>query len=480
LTQCRLATLRFDLSVADPSGEIYRVDSHRQRTELVAQLAHSDGIMLFFDPAREADCGDAYENFQATAARLEHEMGAADGSRLPHHVAVCIAKFDEPSVFSTARQAGYLVIDSKDPYGFPRVADDHVADFFDELYRRFNPQGAPLLRHTIERYFHKDRIRYFAVSSTGFYLNESMRFDPDDYYNLIAGRLRTTLRGNIYPINVLEPLLWLAAPARYEAAIQRRRNYIRWDPGPEETPSARQDWPATASTPSGMVGVTTPDHLVCMVEVSGGADHVRDRLGRLWQLVSVAAEVNPELPVSLISYSSHSFSGSLPEEPVTVLAWTSDSTAVLRLLGDLADRRAEEPEYRPAAPIECALAEVARRLSGTQSWAALVSVGSRPAFPLRMAQDSRTLPCPSRNDWQAILMELCNDPGVVLGAIHDHDHGYDYVLDHDCDEIWDQLGTHAKAHIDDVDISRFAASMGLGLTTPAPNTLSTPTQSQGS
>jgi hypothetical protein len=474
------APIRFDLSIADPSGEIYRADSHRQRAELVVQLAHSDGIIFFFDPMREAVDGDAYENFQAAAARLEHEMGAAGSSRLPHHVAVCIVKFDEPRVFSASLEAGYLVIDSNDSYGFPKVADGRAADFFDELYRKFNPPGAPLLRHTIERYFRKDRIRYFTVSSVGFYLSESMRFNPDDYYNLIAKRSDNftipgdaTLRGNIYPVNVLEPLLWLAAPACYEAALRRRRHdFMRLDPRPEETRTARQSGPAAAAAAPGMVSITGPDHLICLLEISGTDDAVTKRLGRLWQLVSVIAEVNPELPISLISYGSHSFSASQREESVTVLAWAFESTAVLRLLGDLVHNTPAEPEYRLAAQIECALAEVTRRLSRTQECAALVTVGSLPAFPPCMAPDSRTLPCPSRNDWQAILGKLRNNPGVVLGAIKDRSS--------EGDEIWAQLGTHAKADIDDVDISRFAARLGLDMITPAPGTPDPPAQSEES
>jgi hypothetical protein len=227
LTRRRLSRQRyllpaqFNLSVLDAGGEYF--DDHNMgregeyygySRELVNELANCDGIILFFDSARERDVGDAYQIFQNGAARLEYQLrlsGGLDGSRLPHRVAVCISKFDEPDILDAARAGGHLVVHPDDPYLFPRVADEHAEAFFEQLCRKASNRSAALLNHAIRRYFHPKRIRYFAVSSVGFYLNSSMHFNAADCYNLEGDdRDGWRLRGDIRPINVLEPLLWLA------------------------------------------------------------------------------------------------------------------------------------------------------------------------------------------------------------------------------------------------------------------------------
>lgn len=212
---------RFDLAVIDAPGETFTSTGHAPyRDDLIAYLAESQGIVFFFDPTLEDYNRDTLGDFHATAARLEQHIGLADGSRLPHYLAVCITKFDSPRIFAAARKAGYLVVGAEDAYGFPRVADAHAAAFFDVLCENFRPRGGRLLRHTIERYFHEKRIRYFVTSSIGFYVNESMRFSPDDCYNITDAH---DIRGGIHPINVLEPFLWLADPDRYGSIISRRQ-----------------------------------------------------------------------------------------------------------------------------------------------------------------------------------------------------------------------------------------------------------------
>lgn len=266
----KLVPVKVSLSVVDVPGEAYRSgirEETRLGEDLVAELERCDGIVFFFDPTLET-VSTAYSSFQVTAARLEHMMGS--GARLPHRVAICIAKYDEPSVFSTALEAGYLVTDRKDPYGFPRVADDKAADFLDLLDRKLHPDGAPLFRHTIERYFDKRRIRYFVISSAGFYLNDSMRFDPDDYYNLVRGDLNR-LRGRIYPMNLLQPLVWLVAPDDYDAAAVRHVGLVSFDPEARSGSGTRQDRNPSAAAAPGPSSGAMPAHLICMAET--GLDH---------------------------------------------------------------------------------------------------------------------------------------------------------------------------------------------------------------
>ena len=103
---------------------------------------------------------------------------------LPHHVAVCVTKFDEPRVLATARRMGVVTTDPEDPYGFPRVRDGDARRVFAKLC---NGDGEMVL-NTMDRTFRRDRVRYFVTSAIGF------PADP----------------GPVNPINVAEPVLWLA------------------------------------------------------------------------------------------------------------------------------------------------------------------------------------------------------------------------------------------------------------------------------
>jgi hypothetical protein len=62
----------------------------------------------------------------------------------------------------------------------------------------------------LAKYFHPERIRYFVTSAIGFHLGQSQRFREDDPENLVEQTDGTfKIRGQIYPINVLEAVLWL-------------------------------------------------------------------------------------------------------------------------------------------------------------------------------------------------------------------------------------------------------------------------------
>jgi hypothetical protein len=74
-----------------------------------------------FDPIREFNRGDAYDSLfrllmDIISLAAEHP---GLGERLPHHVAMCVTKFDEPRVFKTAESLRMLVWDEHDPLGFP-------------------------------------------------------------------------------------------------------------------------------------------------------------------------------------------------------------------------------------------------------------------------------------------------------------------------------------------------------------------------
>ena len=214
----RQAPVSFGLMLADTAGEISRGQSSRSPQEdLTETLIDSRGIILLFDPIREFDRGDAFDHIFGVLTELAHRMigspEVADG-RLPHHVAVCISKFDEVKIFGTAQKLGLITVDPRDPYQFPRVEDDDAREFFIRLSALSSSGNADLVLHTLERHFRRDRIKYFVTSAIGFYVDPKTRtYDPNDIQNHLpdpSNRVNPRVRGSIHPINVAEPLLWLS------------------------------------------------------------------------------------------------------------------------------------------------------------------------------------------------------------------------------------------------------------------------------
>lgn len=181
---------------------------------LMDSMAGCDGLLLLFDPIREWQEGDAYNYFQGTLLRIAQRRMAErtrPGSKLPHYVAVCVTKFDEPDIYRRARINGYRSFATDDPAMFPRVREEDAERFFAELCREGSRGDADLVRNALHRYFEPDRVRFFVTSAIGFYLGKrSTRFQEQDFQNAVqepGGEFR--IRGPIHPINVVEPLVWL-------------------------------------------------------------------------------------------------------------------------------------------------------------------------------------------------------------------------------------------------------------------------------
>jgi energy-coupling factor transporter ATP-binding protein EcfA2 len=203
------------LKLTDPTGELTGSDQMGQqlREELVDHVAKSRGILYMFDPIREFNRGDAYDKTYSLIMDLVAAVANEpdfDG-HLPHHVAVCVTKLDEPRVFRTAQSLNMLVRDENHPLGFPIVHDVDARDLLLKLCdvgRKGNTQMVPQL---LEEYFDPRRIRYFVTSSVGFMLNRRTRqFDDQDTENVYRIASGTSLvRGPVNPVNVVEPVLWL-------------------------------------------------------------------------------------------------------------------------------------------------------------------------------------------------------------------------------------------------------------------------------
>jgi energy-coupling factor transporter ATP-binding protein EcfA2 len=173
-------------------------------------LDSCDGLLMLFDPVREAHYGDYYNYLRHVLLALSDRIRNRDrGWHLPHRVAVCITKFDDPSVFHKAASGGHVQFDGT-LGAMPRVSESRSRAFFRDLCTGVN--DADLVMALLEHYFHPDNIKYFATSSIGFYLDPTTgRFDNSDFTNVLledTGIAR--IRGRVRPVNVVEPLLWLA------------------------------------------------------------------------------------------------------------------------------------------------------------------------------------------------------------------------------------------------------------------------------
>jgi len=184
--------------------------------DLTDRLESCDGIIYLLDPVCDTREGDAFDLFHRTLERLARrvfEQVRYREARLPHHVAVCITKFDKPEVYKLARQYG-LTVQSELPPGMPYVPDKH-ADAFFQLLCHSSHGNAGMVRAALANHFDPAKIRVFVTSAVGFYVGERRRFRPTDYANVENGASgRDHIRGNVHPINVLEPLLWLQRSSR--------------------------------------------------------------------------------------------------------------------------------------------------------------------------------------------------------------------------------------------------------------------------
>ncbi len=181
---------------------------------LFDNIEQSRGIAFFFDPVREMETNDAFDHTHSVihmvAQRMQERGTLLPDGRLPHRVAVCVTKFDELKMTRTADLFNML---ERDERGVPRVPDTDARDFVDRLCRQFRNLDPKLIFDKLERSFDPNRMRYYVTSAIGFYVNpETGRCDPDDFQNHIpgAGGTPSRIRGDVIPVNVAEPLLWLA------------------------------------------------------------------------------------------------------------------------------------------------------------------------------------------------------------------------------------------------------------------------------
>jgi hypothetical protein len=206
-------TVDIVLDVLDVPGAAF-VEGTAPAEAALTHLAGAQGVLLLFDPTLDLDGHQtgtvAYIDAPLLhlATRLDQEGKLIDG-RLPHHVAVCLTKFDEEAVFRQALDEKWVDVGPAGPF----VPDNRAEAFFDWLCRRMPSSGASLGLNLVRRYLMPERTRFFVTSSIGFY-RANGRFDVDDHANIIRVDGETRIRGDLRPINVIEPLIQLERKIR--------------------------------------------------------------------------------------------------------------------------------------------------------------------------------------------------------------------------------------------------------------------------
>ncbi|MER7753324.1 hypothetical protein [Kitasatospora sp. NPDC097643] len=213
----------FVLDIHDVSGESF-LPEHPQHAMIVSQLAAAGGIVYLFDPLLDRERATQsleffYATLNAITSQVRDRRGMA-GGRLPHHVAVCVAKFDDPELFRPSVEAHWVTQDGVGAR-IPRVPAEHAAGYFAWICDTFRGSTAALVRDALHTYFHPNRITYYATSAIGFRLNPDGIFDYRFFANVQDVGGQPQIATAPHPINVLEPLIDL------ERRIRTRRIKVR-------------------------------------------------------------------------------------------------------------------------------------------------------------------------------------------------------------------------------------------------------------
>ncbi|GAB2464881.1 hypothetical protein [Streptomyces incanus] len=200
--------LEFELNVLDVPGGVYedlRSDTLAARS--VDHLARAQGLVYLFDPVREARDSDSFAFLNGTLTRitrLSMQENRLDGPYLPHHLAVCLTKFDDPEIFHRARRGGWTDLG---PNGVPVVSDP--AGFFDWLADDLHGSTMRLVGQTLRANFHPSRLHFFTSSAIGFGTMPGGSVDLRRFGNVNVVDGAERIVGPLSPYNVMEPLVAL-------------------------------------------------------------------------------------------------------------------------------------------------------------------------------------------------------------------------------------------------------------------------------
>jgi len=217
-----LNKVAFDLEVIDVPGRLFAGGDSPEDSplndadwpEVLAHFAACDGLVYLHDPLNEENFHYVHGLLGRLAGALEPQGRLIDHRRLPHYLAVCVTKFDDPEVFERAWEVtGGKIELSRTPPHSPLPKDPKA--YFELIADR-------MVVNALRDFFDHRRVGYFATSAIGFQATDGMidLGGIKDYTNVrhIDGRPEI-LSKEIHPLNVLEPLIWLERQSR----LGRRR-----------------------------------------------------------------------------------------------------------------------------------------------------------------------------------------------------------------------------------------------------------------
>ncbi|MEU5180715.1 hypothetical protein [Streptomyces longwoodensis] len=200
------AAVDFELSLLDVPGMVYRdLSQDAGAEESIEHLATSSGLLYLFDPTTEAEKNESFAYLNGTLTRLARRCAdRLEGPYLPHHISVCMTKFDDPEVFERARRGGWA---HAGPEGTPVVTD--ASGFFDWLARDLHGSTMDLIGRALRNSFHPARIRFFATSAIGFGTTAGGEVDLRRFGNVDDEDGARRIIGPVRPYNVMEPVIAL-------------------------------------------------------------------------------------------------------------------------------------------------------------------------------------------------------------------------------------------------------------------------------
>lgn len=229
------AEVSFTLEVEDRPGGAFLMDNTAPMPpDSLERLVSASGLIFLFDPMRELNRGAAtqqanqgggllsnwlyFHKLVQTLRMIALQRGILVKGLLPHYLAVCITKFDDPHVFLPAYYNRMIDIGED---GVPRVPASRGKEFFDwlctQLEQRSPDFSASQLAELIAASFDERKIAYYTTSSIGFKTAAGGQLDPGDFqnYDVVNGQL---VIGRVRPVNVLEPLVDIERRVRAEGS----------------------------------------------------------------------------------------------------------------------------------------------------------------------------------------------------------------------------------------------------------------------
>jgi hypothetical protein len=273
-------------------------------------------------------------------------------------------------------------------------------------------------------------------------------------FAVVTREPRPDLPRHAQPLRPLQIQAAIVAPGSYAlTAVLVRPGQVRFQGLPAALGNSVRSWEDLERLIPDQLAAPVPVHLVCLIEVCGGDDRLKQRIYRLEELITKAQTGARPLRVSVVAYGAHGVAWKVEDRPPEIRAWAAPGSKAINALRGLVSRPADEREYQRAAQLECALKLVRERLAATGGRPVIVTAGGRPAHPPGLDTSTLIIPCPDWVDGASELGRLLSLPGITLGALRDPT----------CrGGLWDQLGEHAVATVDDaVDTESFAADLGL-------------------